>query len=146
MAKIICSSLVALIFAGGIYALWPRGAHHVDARAGALSRLDKASDKPWTAVTDSGRLKTLKDGVLELSSTTLEEKSVEFLSQSSADLFGVPFDDLKFDRLIKGGRSKVIYRQEIGGVPVEGSTVTLVFDDNRLMRIESGLKPLIQPE
>jgi hypothetical protein len=170
MASIIRSLLIIAIVAAGLYLIWPTprnsksGAsaipeaaaleqngkpNEVAARARALDRLEKASQKSWVPVTDMNtrRLKTLKGGALALESTTPKEKSDEFIREYASDLFGVDPKNLSYDRVIKTDRIKVVYHQIIGGVRVFMGNLALVYDDGLLMRVQSDLSGLpIEPE
>lgn len=120
------------------------GTAEVAKRDGALNRLEKASQKSWTPIYDlsTKRLKTLKDGVLDLEPITPREKSDEFIRQFSSELFGVDPKNLSYDRAVKTDRVKVIYQQNIGGIRVFSGTLALVYDDNNLMRIQNDLSAL----
>lgn len=113
-------------------------------RSQALNRLEKASQKSWTPVFDPAtqRLKTLKDGVLDLEPITPQDKSKEFIRQYSSELFGVDPKNLSYERSVKTDRVKVIYQQVIDGIRVFSGTLALVYDDNNLMRVQNDLSAL----
>lgn len=105
------------------------------AREAALAQLQNSSSRQWDVRRDhfSEQVRTLSEGVLG------QVSAKDFVSQYSKSLFGVPSSHLFETRNETTDRTKIVYSQQVNGLPVYGSTLTLFYEGTALVRVQNDL-------
>lgn len=105
------------------------------AREEALVQLQNSSSEQWDVRRDnfSDQIRTLSDGVLG------QVSAKDFVSQYSKSLFGVPSSHLFETRNETTDRTKIVYSQQVNGLPVYGGTLTLFYEGTALVRVQNDL-------
>lgn len=105
------------------------------AKAGPLAEW-QADNHP-----SNGTVRTYFGGKIDLPGASVNEKAESFVRLYSKELFGIPEKDLLFERSSRAARTKVTYRQTVGGYPLYGSTLSLLFEGDDLQRVQNDLQP-----
>lgn len=108
----------------------------------ALRAFQAESVRPWTVrrTGSANGIKTLVRGLWTSGNASDSMASAEaFVHDYSESLLGVPADEVKFLRQEETDRTKIVYEQNVNGVPVYGGTLVLFFENGGMSRVQSDL-------
>jgi hypothetical protein len=107
-----------------------------------LAAFQKASEKPWTpAYGGNGRLRTLSGGRIKLPGQSAREMADSFLQTYAQSLLGAQPNQLHYSQTINTDREKVIYDETVDGVRVYQGSLSLIFENGELIRVQDDFKP-----
>lgn len=94
-----------------------------------LRELNAVSEGQWRVTKRGEYISRMADSSINLGQGSATKNAAEFLERYGSGLLGVSSQDLYQDEIRDEGRTiQIIYKQQVGGIPVYNSRINMIFD------------------